>query len=97
MMVSPLSPLFHQLFNQVAVNGKSTGRPLLAIGNGNGSNSLVNSVASDQPPLDATQSLLPPALPPVRVPKGLWLKDVLNKDEEKPSRVAINSLIEEEK
>lgn len=79
MMVSPLSPLFHQLFNQVAGKNKLTGN--------------ASSLS-----LDAqleTQLLLPPALPPVRL-KGLWLKDVLNKDE-KPSRVAINSLIEEEK
>lgn len=79
MMVSPLSPLFHQLFNQVAGKSKLTG--------------TASSLS-----LDAqleTQLLLPPALPPVRL-KGLWLKDVLNKDE-KPSRVAINSLIEEEK
>lgn len=77
MMVSPLSPLFHQLFNQVA--GKSK---------------LAGSTLSLDAPLDS-QLLLPPALPPVRL-KGLWLKDVLNKDE-KLSRVAINSLIEEEK
>ncbi|PVH13538.1 uncharacterized protein CXQ87_001644 [Candidozyma duobushaemuli] len=79
MMVSPLSPLFHQSFNQVAGKNKSTG--------------TASSSSSDAQ--SETQSLSPPALPPVRL-KGSWLKDVLNKDE-KPSRVAINSLIEEEK
>lgn len=105
MMVSPLLPLFHQLFNQVA-------NPVHLI-------HASPSQLSAMPPSSLSRTRSPPTLRPLAVPllnqnsislppvrlnpnlreKGRSLKDVLNSEKAaqtspgKPSRLAINSLI----
>lgn len=89
-MVSPLSPLFHQLFNQVAgakaLIGLAVGAAALTqLASGSGENSDPNAANASK------AASLPPARLPAPSGKG-WLRSIIN--EEKPPRVAIDSLIE---
>lgn len=128
MMVSPLSPLFHQSFNQVLkgvsgsnasngsvsastnanansnANGANDASAKSPNGNSNGSaktGPAVNGVGGLAPDNAAAAAASVGVLPPVRLPaidagrEKAWLRDMLNDEKlEKPSRVAINSLIE---
>ncbi|KNE02837.2 hypothetical protein QG37_00220 [Candidozyma auris] len=128
MMVSPLSPLFHQSFNQVLkgvsgsnasngsvsastnanansnANGANDASAKSPNGNSNGSaktGPAVNGVGGSAPDNAAAAAASVGVLPPVRLPaidagrEKAWLRDMLNDEKsEKPSRVAINSLIE---